>query len=262
MANHVRLSKGEIESIIEMTKDGKSLREISRLVGKGKTTVYYYYKRLKPRRSKPFMMTLDEGQIGEIIGAFAGDGSYYVSRYKNCVHHKVSYSFSSEKEVAYKNYIVSLLKQLNLNPFMVHHKRKCIIVVVNSRDFANYIIKYLAWEPRRSHTVRIKESLSCYSLDFLRGFARGIMDTECHVSNYNIITACTSEKLIDNLAEILDIFRIAYSRKIISRGAPRKDLHKITIFRRSLEDYRLSIGFSNESKKIKLQKVLNGVARI
>jgi hypothetical protein len=59
-----RLSKEEKEVIKKMTLDGKSLRELSRLMRLGITTIYYQVRKFKPKQRKEFIVNLSEKEIG------------------------------------------------------------------------------------------------------------------------------------------------------------------------------------------------------
>ena len=62
--------------IKRLTNNGKSLRYISKIMSLGITTIYYQVRKFKPRQRKDFIVGLTDFEIGELIWAFAGDGSY------------------------------------------------------------------------------------------------------------------------------------------------------------------------------------------
>ncbi len=85
------------------------------------------------------------------------------------------------------------------------------------------------------------------------GFARGLMDTDGFVSN-RVGCGVVSERLIDNLKEILSKNYIKSIIKIIKRPLNRRDLYLLTIDKRNLNNYEQKIGFSNLRKKKELLK--------
>nr|AQS31720.1 hypothetical protein [uncultured archaeon]AQS31822.1 hypothetical protein [uncultured archaeon] len=254
-----RISKEDKEKIKCLVLKGKSLREISKILDVGITTIYYNTRKFRPRRKEKFVANLTEEKLGELMGAFAGDGSYYVSKHGRSSHHKVRYSLSLSKDLAYSEYLIDLLKNLKLNPFLIKNvKGGAIEVLVNSKDYSEFIRKFLSWENKKTYSVRLKHELASYDDKFLIGFARGLMDTDGFVEVSNVSCGCVSEQLIKNLGRIFDRFGIRYkmSRKI--REPKRKDLFLVRVYRESLKDYFGLIGFSNRYKFDALNKILEG----
>lgn len=260
-----RLNQQEKESIRKMTLKGNSLNEITKITGLGKTTVYYNVKDLKPRQWRKMIINLPEEKIGELIGAFAGDGSYYHAGYlKGNCHHNIRFSLCLSRDMEYAEYLISLLRKLNLNPFLIKKiKENGIDISLHSKDFINFIKKYVQWDDVRSHSIRLKQDLKNHNPDFIIGFARGLMDTDGFVEVSNVSCGSTSERLIINLSEIFDKFGIKYKISIKKREPLRKNLFLIRVYRDSLENYKDIIGFSNPYKSKKLRVILkNGVAEI
>ena len=75
-------------------------------------------------------------------------------------------------------------------------------------------------------------------------------------SAFLVSCGSTSKRLIRNLAEIFDKFRLRYKISIKRRYPLRKDLFLIRVYRDSLEKYYEFIGFSNKYKLKKLKKIL------
>lgn len=260
-----RLNQEERENIRKMTLDGKSLNKITKLTGLGKTTIYYNVKDLKPRQWRKLIVSLPDKKIGELMGAFAGDGSYYHAGYlKGNCHHNIRYSLCISRDMEYAMYLMDLLKKLNLNPFLYKKlKENAMDISLNSKEYISFIHEFLEWDDVRSHSIRLKFSVKNYNPDFIKGFARGLMDTDGFVEVSNVSCGSTSERLIKNLAEIFDKFRLRYKISVKIREPLRKNLFLIRVYRDSLEDYKKMIGFSNPYKLQKLNKILNnGVAEI
>lgn len=256
-----RLSKGEKEKIRKMTLEGKSLNQIVKLTGLGKTTIYYNVKDLKPRQWRKLIVNLNSEQIGKLIGAFAGDGSYYYSRKKNGGgNHKIRYSLCFSMDMDYAKYLIKLLKKLNLNPFIScrdESKGNKVEVGVTSKEYLEFIRKFVSWEGKRTYSIGLKNKIEDYDKDFLRGFVRGLMDTDGYIEISNVSCAVVSENLIKSLAQILDLFGLRYKLTKKKRVPPQKDIFLIRIYRDSLEKYHELFGFSNKYKLESLNKIIN-----
>lgn len=105
-----RLTKQEIERITELIKEGKSLNSITKLTGKSKTTIYYYFRNIKGKTTQPINIeTEDDGLIGEFIGLFAGDGCADITndyKYRTYLYFNIT-----EKEFV-KNLVENVLMKL------------------------------------------------------------------------------------------------------------------------------------------------------
>ena len=259
-----RLNKNEKVKIKELTIAGKSLREVSQSTGFGITTIYYHTRKFKSKQIKEFLITLSEEKIGELMGAFAGDGSYYYSHHGRSGHHRVRYSLSLLKDKEYAEYLIGLLKKLNLNSFLFRkEKDNAIEVAVNSKKYIEFIREFLIWEGKKSYSVRLKNNFNTYNKKFLIGFARGLMDTDGFIEVSNVSCGCISERLIKNILDIFDAFGIKYKFSERIRNG-RRNLFLVRVYRESLSDYAKIIGFSNRYKRERLQKIIkwNGVGRI
>lgn len=247
-----RLSLEEKEEIKRLTLSGKSLRDISKIMNFAITTIYYHVRKFKPKLQKDFVLNLPDEKIGELIGAFAGDGSFYFSSY----NYKIRYALCASKDQNYALYLIELLKRLNLNPFLIKKKDEdCINILINSKAYIEFIKNFLIWNEDKTLSVKLKGGIERYSNEFLKGFVRGLMDTDGYVESYNIGCGCISENLIKNLSEILNKFEIPnkVSKKIREN---RKDIFILRTRKKELKHYFDIIGFSNSRKFDKLKAVL------
>jgi len=256
-----RLSSEELLLIRKLTEEGKSLNHLSSLLKVGKPTIYYPVRKFKPRIKKDFIVNLEDFQIGELIGAFAGDGNYYHKNYnpdlpKGDVKHKVRYFLTYSREKDYAEYLKNLLIKLNLNPNIINRDDSVLIVTVNSKEYINFIKEYLAWEDDKTFTIRLKKDLSQYSDEFLRGFARGLMDTDGFMNSANAVCACISKELINNLSDIFTKEGLEIKRRVLVRGGNTRPLNFVRVRSKSLENYAKLIGFSGENKMNYLKEIL------
>ncbi len=260
---YARLSSVEKDLIFDLTKEGMSLRKIRSITGFNLTTIYYQVRKFKPKQRKDFLVNLDDFRIGELIGAFAGDGSHtYLLNDKKDIsrgkQHRIRYHLSLKTDVPYAHYLRSLLIKMNLNPHLfIRNDNNVIDVAISSKDLINFIKRYLTWEGDKTFSVRLKDKIEQYSDEFLRGFARGLMDTDGFLNSGNAICACISKDLINNLADIFTKYGLEITRRMVKRGGNRRDLYYVRVRRQSLNDYEKLISFSNKYKI----KALNNILR-
>lgn len=263
-----RLSPKEISLIRSLTFDGKSLNYLSRLLGVDKTTIYYQVRKFKPRIKKEFNPTgLTDYQIGELMGAFAGDGNYYHQSYnrdfpKRSNQHKIRYFLTFSREKEYADYLFSLLKGLNLNPHTYSVDESVLVVFVNSKDYIEFIKKYLIWESDKTFTIRLKNPINSYPDSFLKGFARGLMDTDGFLNTSNAACACISSSLMDNLSEIFTKFKIDHSKTLTKRYGNQRDIVYVRAFRSTLNRFNDEIGFSSPHKQMTINNILKPKGKI
>lgn len=258
-----RLSEEVKSTLRRLTLEGRSLNALSKITGLGKTTIYYQVKSLKPRQWRKMEINISEFEIGELIGAFAGDGNYYHRKYEpngnQDSRYRIRYFLSLISDKNYANYLIYLLKRLNLNPGKsVREKENTICVNVNSKEFSEFIKKYLMWEDDKTFSIRLKKEINNYSYDFLRGFARGLMDTDGFLNDGNAACACISKRLIDSLGDIFTMFQITHSRRSLQPpGKNRRMLFYARVLKAGLLNYKKHIGFSSDYKRDKLISILN-----
>jgi len=256
-----RLSNNDKELIKQKTLLGESLNKISKSMQLNKNTVYYNVRKFKPRVNREILIhNLSDTQVGELIGAFAGDGSYYHQNYspikKNSTQHRIRYHLSFRDDWNYTRYLFSLLKKINLNPFLIKDEANGRLdISLSSKQFIEFIKCYLIWNDKKTLSICLKKELGDYGENFLRGFARGLMDTDGYVEISNVSCACISEKLINNLTQIFDRLKIKYKLTTKIREG-RQKLFLVRVYSESLENYLENIGFSNKYKLESLRKIL------
>ena len=212
-------------------------------MGLGITTIYYQVRKFKPKMHKDFNVgELTDFEIGELMGAFAGDGSFYHKKYdsikNNDSRYRTRYHLSLVTDINYLNYLSDLLKKMNLNPIISHREEdNSIVLNINSKDFYKLIREYLTWEEDKTFTIRLLKPIQIYSEDFLRGFARGLMDTDGFLNEGNAGCACISEELINNLAGVYKLYNFDISRSRIIRDGNRRPIFYIRVLRKSLKNF-------------------------
>jgi hypothetical protein len=231
-----RLNKGEIEHIKKLIKSGSSLNNISHLMGKSKTTIYYYFRKIRGRTIKPLCINYNDGLIGEFIGLFAGDGCVYKT--KDC-NYRTYLCFNLRE----KEFVNELINNVLINIF----NKKPLIFIQGNRLNLCYISKqihllvyqYLEWDKksRKTYSVRLKNKN--HSRDFIIGFIRGSLDSDGHFSRNKISFATVSPGLKNNLSYFLNCLNIRHSVNLYQeKRENRKDIYHINVLKR---DYNIFV---------------------
>ena len=262
IAKFQRLSAKDKDRIKKLTFEGKSLNQIVDLTGLNKNTIYYNVLKFKPKINREvYIDAISNKQLGELMGAFAGDGSYYHQNYsslkKNSTQHRIRYHLSLKDDLDYAHHLLVLLRKINLNPFVIKDAESSRLdISLSSKSFYELIKKHLTWNGNKTFSIRLRKDMGSYDKKFLAGFARGLMDTDGYVEISNVSVACISEGLIKDMAKILNKYNLRYKlSKKLREG--RQILYLIRVYRDSLEKYAKLIGFSNFYKAEALRKILN-----
>jgi len=203
-----RLAKKEKELVIKLIKNGKSLAKISEITNRNKSTLYYYYKKIKGKKFKDVnLKNVKDEVIGELLGVFAGDGYTFFD--------KKSYKYSTriflnKTEEVYANSLGELFeKHLLKRPNIRKEKSDNIITLTYyTKKLHNFILENVKWgisknsigHNKKSRTVFLKQLNR--SKEFKVGFLRGCLDSDGHISKSKINFASSSKKLI----EIIKLF--------------------------------------------------------
>ena len=172
--------------------------------------------------------------------------------------YKIRYHLSLKDDYDYAQHLKYLLIKMNLNPHLYKVENQGVLELsVSSKPFILFIKNYLNWNGKKTYSVCLKENITSYSEDFIKGFVRGLMDTDGYVEVSNVGIMCVSQDLIKNLRDIFDFFDIKYKFSIKVFKIKRKDGHLVRVYRDSLEKYNYLFGFSNKYKQEKLNKILN-----
>ena len=115
----LRLNSKIKEEIISLIKQGKSLNYISKRYGKGKTTIYYYMRKINGRKYKPIKLNLKNKElIGEIVGLFAGDGYYAHNEQKG--EYRIKIYFNALEIPLIEYYRISFYNLTGKFPGVIH----------------------------------------------------------------------------------------------------------------------------------------------
>jgi hypothetical protein len=74
-----------------------------------------------------------------------------------------------------------IFQLFNIEAYLYRTGNK-IIVYVYRKAVYKFIKEYLKWDEIKGQTVRLKDNLTNYSNNFLKGFVRGLFDTDGNVN--------------------------------------------------------------------------------
>lgn len=253
-----RLSKLQIEELLKKYSEGKSLTKISRETGISKGVVYYHIRKKFGRKYKPVVLNLkDKEKLGEFIGAFAGDGSFFFT--KKTYKYEIFFHFSF-KETEYAERISEISNSLFGKKAYIwfDNKNRTIRVRIMSKVIYKILKRYLSWSGKKSHTIALKRNVLNSSLDLLRGIARGLINSDgsVYIPKNRIAFGTVSVKLCKQFSYILHkfsinhyIYPVKYKRK--------KTLYHIHITGlKNLSTFSKKIGITNQYKKSQLEILL------
>jgi len=225
-----RLTNKEIKQIFRLTQKGHSLNKITKILEKNKTTVYYHFRKIRGKTSKPIkIINQDEELIGEFIGLFAGDGYIHVNKiyqYKTYLH------FNITEEEFVKNLIDNVLIKLFGKKPMRFIQGNRLNICYYSKNIHILISQYLTWNKNSRKTYSIRLKGKDYSKKFIIGFLRGSLDSDGYFTRKNIRFASVSRKLITNISDFLNKLNIDHSIHIYKeKRKNRKDMYQVYVFR-------------------------------
>ncbi len=254
-----RLTKNQKEIIKNFHSKGLSLRQIQKKTNIPLSTLQYNLNKNSGRkRTKELIIPESDFIIGELIGAFAGDGSFYANTNDGYKRYWIRFFLSYYDDKQYMFYLCKILKNMDLNPKIYikkfNGKPSSFEIRVISINLYLFIKRYLFWEGKKANSVCLKDKISAYSNDFLFGFARGLMDTDGFIENNSIGFGVTSKRLVENLSEILSMIGICTN--ITIKKPKKENWREVYLIRTSkkvfLKIYSDKIGFSHFRKQKEL----------
>ncbi|MFH1376650.1 MAG: LAGLIDADG family homing endonuclease [Candidatus Woesearchaeota archaeon] len=256
-----KLSELQINEIKKLSNIGLSLRSIQNLTNTSLSTIQYHVNRKSDRkRIKQIKLPSSDFVKGELIGAFAGDGSYFHDKSRRGGNHNIRFYLSYRDDKKYVEYLSSILKDMGLSVSLYTTKfmgkPSCLYISTRSVELLKFIQTDLCWEKPKTYSVRLRKDKE-HSKDFLCGFARGLMDTDGFVESCSVACGSVSNELIEDLKDILFKIDIVPKITVKRRGGNQKDLYLLRIPSRYLKSYFENIGFSNPRKNKRLIEILD-----
>ncbi len=181
-----RLGNKEKELIYELIRGGESLNAISKISGRGKSTLYYHYRKILPKKIKPVCIPFDEDLfIGELVGLFVGDGSLFYDKKTN---NYVIRFFFNVTEKSFVDELSLLFENKLCKKPAVYRAKNVMVVRYYSKVLYDFIMSYVGWGVslnscgynKKSRTVYLKDRF--YSPEFKKGFLKGFLDSDGYFS--------------------------------------------------------------------------------
>jgi len=150
------------------------------------------------RGSEINLKALSECERGYLFGIFEGDG--YKIYDKKSRHYHIEFYLNSEKDKEIIQFVIFLLKKINLKPATYKDKRfNCLRIRVYSKSLFNLINKNI--------------KLNDKNKEFDIGFISGLIDSEgCVNCNKNFIMIInTNKKILDDCKDFLNSIGIKSS---------------------------------------------------
>ena len=203
-----RLDNETKQKIIRLILNSVSIPKISQKLNLGKSTIYYYYKKLKGKKFiVPSFYIRDNEVEGEIVGAFAADGCAVPQS-----QYQVAFYFSLDEEDYAQSFLELLTKFFNKKPYFYRYpKGGKIIVRYKSKDIYKFLKHYLTWEGKKTYSVSLKNS--SHSRGFYKGFIRGYLDCDGYTTKDRSAAHLfgVSKKMIIQIGKIIEILGFKYS---------------------------------------------------
>ena len=193
--------------VLSLIKKGISINQIRSRTGFAKSTIYYHYKKIKGRKIKRIKFNFqNEGELGEFLGIFAGDGSFF--RGKNGKY--VIRIYTGYYEEGYRKYLEEAFDTWFSKPPKVYlikseGMHSAVAFTYGSKQIYELLKEHLYWGKNKTHTVKLKE-FDLQRKEFNLGFLRGLIDTD---GNYyfpkrRLSFSSTSEALANQAREIIN----------------------------------------------------------
>lgn len=228
-----RLPRRLVQEVNLEIKAGTSLNTLSQDYSLNKSTLYYYYKKIKGKKYvQPYVQPNFTEQEGEIVGIFAGDGSQYLDK-KGC-HYQVNVHFGGHN-TEYAYYVRRLFYDFFKKEFRLSRSGVGTLRLrIDSKAIFEFFKNYIEYDSKIKHcTVRLKDIKM--PLKFKIGFIRGLVDTDGSILYDNhdrairIFFYTTSKHLIEQIGLILRELNVDYGyfQRLDKRGF--KPMHIIRL---------------------------------
>lgn len=238
--------------IINLIQKGESIPKISKQLNVAKSTIYYHYKKIKGRKFSLTRIPKDDKVLGEFVGAFAGDGSFFHG--KKTGHYTIKFHLHGKDDHEYYLYLERLIKNnFNKKLRVYRPKKNQLELSLYSKEIFKMLNYFLILEGKTKN-VCLKGNIDDYSDDFLKYFLRGLFDTDGGVNKYRIMLKTISKNLMEQASRIL--FKFLIPHKLIKITDPRpncQDCYQITIRKSYIKRFSDEIGLSNP-RKLRLLK--------
>ena len=252
-----KFSSQQINKIIVLYKNGLSLSKISSKLGIGKTSLYYHIKKRFGKKIRDVIVNESfREELGEIIGAFAGDGNFYFN--PKYYHYKFTFSLSSYEDDYAKRLVEIILLVFNRKPYIWKNKKSNYInVYIYGKKIYETIKKFLIWDEDKTFSVRLR-NINILDRPFLKGFLIGLINTDgaVNIPMKRLMFATISKELRSQASIILDNFDIPHCNYLVKGKNNRRDLYCFEIgSKKGVLRYKETIGITNLYKNLQLDRI-------
>ena len=223
------LQRHEIDAITALYQRHQSLRRVGNMLGYSPNTVRKYVQahyEIHTQNIVTSVKTNDDRLIGTYIGLWMGDGTQYISEgsyvVKFCLH-------------ADHNRMVEFIQELLVDLFgksshvVKSSIRKRQYVRLYSKFLFKWVEEYTAFSDNKTQTVRLKDSVSTYSTEFIEGCLLGLMLSDGYLKKkalFNVV----SQELASDMYSILESFGYAPQLYVHDRSSHGwNDLHMVSL---------------------------------
>ena len=221
------------EEIILLIKKGLSINKIQKKLNCSKGTIYYHYKKLKGRKVKEIFFNFKDGsELGEFLGIFAGDGSFYkrIDTYIYAVKIHIGCYEQQYADYLKEKLTIWFGKKPQIYCVFYRGKPSSYIFRYDSKRIYLLLTKYLKWEGRKTYTIRLKK-LETKNKTFNLGFLRGLIDTDgsYYAPKKRLSFSTVSEQLAKQANSIIKN-NIGFSPNVnVIKKEDRADLFTLTL---------------------------------
>lgn len=215
-------------NLLNLINSKKSLDEISKIMGLGKTTVYYHLKKIMGLKRKPVRInTHNKELIGEVIGFFAGDGSYFNDKKK--WHRGLLFHFNLKELKVIDYYYYSIKKLVGYFPTKYNGKSTTTIKLSRG-EVIDFILSYVKFGKKKVKTIELKDKSLLRKRNFVSGFLRGLTDSDGYVrkGRKEIYFGSISHKLFKDYLNGLNFFEFEY-KTYIQKREEHNDFYKVRL---------------------------------
>jgi hypothetical protein len=234
--NKTRLTKSEIHSIKQLVKENQSLNKIVEITGKPKTTIYYYFREIRGKTTKPIVVNDTNSElVGEFIGLFAGDGCLYKA---DNYTYRIYLTFNTEERRLVNELIKEVLLNLFGKPPMIFIRENRLTLCYYSKRIQQFIHKYLTWDTSSRKTYSVMLKTENLTREFFIGFIRGSIESDGYISKDKISFATVSPGLMKSISRSLHKLKLSHKIRLYKeKRENRKAIYHINLPKKEFDKF-------------------------
>lgn len=242
------LSATQKNNLICLYEASQSLRCVSRETGHSVNTVKkYVLLRRNICSQKSIVRSVasnDDLLLGVYVGLWMGDGTQYYDTSKKSYVVKICVDSRNMQMNAFIMGVFQKLFSKESSLQKVRRRGHSATICVHSKFIYQFIQQYCEWEKIKTHSVRLKLNVSCYSDSFCQGCFLGLMLSDGYAKD-RLIFNVTSLYLAKNFFSLLRCWGWHPKYSTIDRSSHGwKTLHRVSL---SSEESRQALCFLDNS---------------